>query len=97
MSFNSGLFQLHRNGLFLAEGKNGFKPQRGDLFKIETQIWILSNTNRTDARRFLCSCVNTDFRQINYLKTDIHRLTKLSHENLLLQAKCQICPASLQG
>jgi hypothetical protein len=46
--------------------------------KIETQIWTLSIADRTDANR------NTDFRQINYVQTDIHRLTKLSHKYLML-------------
>ena len=64
----------------------GFEPHRGDLLEIETQIWIKSNTNRTDAHRFLYSCVNTDFKLINYVKTDpiaigFYGLTKLSHKS----------------
>jgi hypothetical protein len=49
--------------------------------KIETQIWTLSNTDRTDLHRFLYSCVNTDFKLINYIKTDVYGLTKLSHKS----------------
>ena len=33
----------------------GFEPQGADLLENETQIWTLSNTDRTDAHRFFAT------------------------------------------